>query len=70
MICPDCNKRLGCRDTRAVPDGVRRIYHCSKCGKKHYTIERFRDPSNTNSQFEQQIRDKVKQGLADALAKL
>lgn len=74
MKCPDCNKRLGCIDSRATEGGVKRIYQCSKCNKKHYTMEIFRDASISGKKvitnLEVQIRERVKRDLALALEKL
>lgn len=41
MICPACNTRLACLETRQDGEIRRRRYICEGCGENHYTREAF-----------------------------
>lgn len=42
MKCWECKTKMICADTRTATEGRvrRRMYLCTNCGKKTYTIER------------------------------
>lgn len=47
LMCPRCDEKLACVDTRRQPVGtVKRAYRCAKCGGRVYSIEvmtKFKD---------------------------
>lgn len=41
MICPGCNKKMRCKDSRPTSDRIikTRRYLCESCGEVRYTVE-------------------------------
>ena len=40
MLCPKCDEKLACQDSRQQPTGVvNRNYRCRKCGARVRTVE-------------------------------
>lgn len=51
MICPGCNKKMRCKDSRPTSDRIikTRRYLCESCGEVCYTVEILKETYSTLS---------------------